>query len=1222
MAISAATLNITTQIVGANIVVAALGRVHQAVTQATSGSEQAYKSYETPSLSLQSLVAREKLRANSTLSMRDAMRAAEVQSQRLLQWTQRLAIDSPFTQEGVADAFRMAQAYGFVSESADKTVVSATRLTQAVIDYVAASGQGESVMSRVALALGQIAAKGRLQGDEMLQLTEAGINVRDILARAFKVPTDELIRMQERGLIPAKAAILAIVEGLEKDFGGAAKSSATTLQGLQASLADVVTVLQRRATAPFFEVYKTELAEFISFLQSDAVQVRIDALAIRVESMTRTAAAIVDGAQPSLAAMLGLLERAAGTATALIDQVTGALGQLTGVQSPEELGAGLVPGVLGLGAALQFEARTREQVAENTAKQAAMTRELADAQTAAYETSTAAQDAMSRYQELLGNTNATAQEREAAAQELHQRDLEATKARTRETEALARQKQGLGSRLRELKGPLGESVKRLVAQAGAMAAVGIATAAAAQAYQNYTEQLNRQAQAATSGQDAEIARLEKLLNAGPQQQQTEAQRQAEAAQMDAAEALANLKRMREQFRQETAADAEKAAMVRTAAVMANAVAQAIAVPFKLIGMAIITSLRDAIAVLPNMSGQVAQLDQQMRDLWDMPVQLGPLQQLADETTAVAVANAQAREAALAKAVADTEASIAASQRAQVEATLTAELTKQQTDALTSLSKAEVDFATGQIERRREYDRQLTGMARSHHRQLEGMARSHARSLANIAENRQEAIRDLARQAAKDATGALDALIGADTQFRTDLGARQEAFRVAQQDAEANYQEQREVLRRQGALRDLRRLDRNYAEQQEAANVAQREQERQVADAYARQLAQQQQHLGRMLVDYIRAQGTMRGLSGRQIDAMTAALRREYGIQETLAERAFGKQKDALDGWLASGGQNTDAVIGQLRDYRDAAVQVQMQIDATTKQRTAALAAQFDAGALSVDQYVQALQRVPNEVSDQIGTTQTGAAQSDRLQEIEKNARQQRAAQQRAYREQLADAERAYKEQLDEAKQAFIDQEKAAFDSYARQRLDYEKHLTLMNTIQREGVDARIRDQVREQVALNESLRRQLDDLWKIRGTLTPDEFDRRMRQIVQQGGAVQNTITSGVQAPRAPNPMQQLERDYGASAGRPRRAAGGPMWPGTTYWVGERGPEPVRPLVPTMAYPAGTRPPQGGSVTVNINGATVDSSRRVQELATLIERKVMAALNGQLDGALLTGVGI
>ncbi len=236
---------------------------------------QSYSDNERLAQSLQALVAKEELASGAATNMTQALGQATGKSQELLKWTQQLAIQSPFSQQGVAQAFKMAQAYGFVSETASKADVDAVRLTKSLIDFASGSGQSEETMSRIALALGQVQAKGKLAGGEMLQLTEAGLSVRQILADAFGKTTNEIVQMQEKGLIPANRAITAIVESLERDFGGAAKRQANTWAGLLNSLSDIKEVGLREFFAGTFQAIQPLAQQFVDTLSDPSVQASI-----------------------------------------------------------------------------------------------------------------------------------------------------------------------------------------------------------------------------------------------------------------------------------------------------------------------------------------------------------------------------------------------------------------------------------------------------------------------------------------------------------------------------------------------------------------------------------------------------------------------------------------------------------------------------------------------------------------------------------------------------------------------------------------------------------------------------------------------------------------------------------------------------------------------------------------------------------------------------------
>lgn len=245
----------------------------------------AYSGFERMGMSMQQLVAKEQLNTGAATDMASALGMSADAAQGLLKWNQKLAIDSPFTSKGVNDAFSMAMAYGFNSKQAK-------RLTQDLIDFSAGAGKSENTMQRVALALGQINAKGKLAGQEVLQLTEAGISVDQILAKAFNKSTAEIVSMREDGLIPADQAIEAIAQSLEKDFGGAAKRQSESFSGLISSLEDIKEIGLREAFSGVFEEFKPDLIQVVSTLQDPKT---LDSIRAWGNSFAKSAREIVSG---------------------------------------------------------------------------------------------------------------------------------------------------------------------------------------------------------------------------------------------------------------------------------------------------------------------------------------------------------------------------------------------------------------------------------------------------------------------------------------------------------------------------------------------------------------------------------------------------------------------------------------------------------------------------------------------------------------------------------------------------------------------------------------------------------------------------------------------------------------------------------------------------------------------------------------------------------------
>lgn len=194
----------------------------------------------------------EKVRVGQ-VSMSEAMSKATPRAQELIKWIQLLAIQSPFTSEGIQNAFQTALAYGFTTEQAQ-------RLTEAEVDFTAATGKSAQAADLIALALGQIQARGKLSAQELRQLSEQGIGTNRIL-EDMGFSLDDVTN----GLVPVDTFIEAVIKDMEV-FKGAAKDQATTFSGLVSSLQEIKSVALREFFTGTFEAIRPHLADFVDFL--------------------------------------------------------------------------------------------------------------------------------------------------------------------------------------------------------------------------------------------------------------------------------------------------------------------------------------------------------------------------------------------------------------------------------------------------------------------------------------------------------------------------------------------------------------------------------------------------------------------------------------------------------------------------------------------------------------------------------------------------------------------------------------------------------------------------------------------------------------------------------------------------------------------------------------------------------------------------------------------
>ncbi len=145
-------------------------------------------------------------------------------------WIKQFAVDTPYEVNQVAQTFRLLKAYGIDPMNGS---------LKAVADMASYTGKGFQGMQSAALALGQAWTKAKLQGQDILQMVDAGIPVWDILSKATGKNTAELMKLSEKGML-GRDAILALMSGMEQMAGGASAAQMKTLAGEWSNLTDAI----------------------------------------------------------------------------------------------------------------------------------------------------------------------------------------------------------------------------------------------------------------------------------------------------------------------------------------------------------------------------------------------------------------------------------------------------------------------------------------------------------------------------------------------------------------------------------------------------------------------------------------------------------------------------------------------------------------------------------------------------------------------------------------------------------------------------------------------------------------------------------------------------------------------------------------------------------------------------------------------------------------------
>lgn len=159
------------------------------------------------------------------------------QAKQIISELQQLGAVTPFTSTELIDAAKRLQAFGVEA----KNVVETTRRLADVSGATGAELQG------LVTAYGQVQAKGRLQGEELLQFQERGIALQGELRKMYGLTGEEFQKALSKGQISAQAVEVAIVRLTEKGgkYANGAIAQSDTLAGKFSTLQDGIDQVAR-----------------------------------------------------------------------------------------------------------------------------------------------------------------------------------------------------------------------------------------------------------------------------------------------------------------------------------------------------------------------------------------------------------------------------------------------------------------------------------------------------------------------------------------------------------------------------------------------------------------------------------------------------------------------------------------------------------------------------------------------------------------------------------------------------------------------------------------------------------------------------------------------------------------------------------------------------------------------------------------------------------------
>lgn len=166
---------------------------------------------------------------------------------------QGFAAKTPYQLPDVTQNAQLLMNYGVEAENIIKTLTQLGDLSQGSVDK----------LNRISLAYGQMLAKGKVTGEELRQMTEAGVPLTQALADNMGIATSELMGFIEKGQVGVPQlndAISDLTTGTGK-FAGMMEKQSQTLAGQWSTLKDNIGQFAREIGEEAFAETKSALAD-------------------------------------------------------------------------------------------------------------------------------------------------------------------------------------------------------------------------------------------------------------------------------------------------------------------------------------------------------------------------------------------------------------------------------------------------------------------------------------------------------------------------------------------------------------------------------------------------------------------------------------------------------------------------------------------------------------------------------------------------------------------------------------------------------------------------------------------------------------------------------------------------------------------------------------------------------------------------------------------------
>ncbi|MEG1543475.1 MAG: tape measure protein, partial [Tannerellaceae bacterium] len=192
------------------------------------------------------------------------MQDSAVSSGAFLNALKDIALQSPLDTTDLASASRKLMAMGF---SANATVPALQTLTDTAAVFSNGAGDMSDMIDHIALAFGQMMASGKVSAQELRQLYNAGLPIYQLLSDGLGISM-EMAKNIGHYNVDSATAVYAVLDQLQKKYGGAAKEMTTTMTGAMEMIREGMQQLISYGWSDTFNALTSKVASFSQYIRA------------------------------------------------------------------------------------------------------------------------------------------------------------------------------------------------------------------------------------------------------------------------------------------------------------------------------------------------------------------------------------------------------------------------------------------------------------------------------------------------------------------------------------------------------------------------------------------------------------------------------------------------------------------------------------------------------------------------------------------------------------------------------------------------------------------------------------------------------------------------------------------------------------------------------------------------------------------------------------------